>query len=274
MPDTVTRIGDSLLQHGPANRRVYLMHLAQGDEGEMPARLISLAQEKGYTKVIARIPAGACDPFYAAGFHLEAAIPGLYGGEEDGCFAALFLDPGRSTDPKVTVERSLLGSGERERSVAIPEGCRIREAGPADADAVADLYAGTFETYPFPIDDPAYLRRAMADHVRFFVAEADDGIVAASSAEIDPEGRNAEMTDLAVRPAWRGRGLSSALLQRMERAARDEGIRTAYTIARAAWYPVNRLFAGAGYRYSGTLINNTQICGRCESMHVWHRRLD
>lgn len=53
----------------------------------------------------------------------------------------------------------------------------------------------------------------------------------------------------------------------------EQGMRTAYTICRAGWYPVNRLFSGAGYRYGGTLVRNTQICGRCESMHVWHRSL-
>jgi len=90
---------------------------------------------------------------------------------------------------------------------------------------------------------------------------------------MDPDGENVEMTDLAVRPEFRGRGLSAALLLAMEETMAEQGMQTAYTICRAGWYPVNRLFAGAGYRYGGTLINNTQICGGCESMHVWHRSL-
>ncbi len=31
LPDTVTRMGDSLVRHGPLSRRVYLMNLARDD---------------------------------------------------------------------------------------------------------------------------------------------------------------------------------------------------------------------------------------------------
>lgn len=150
----------------------------------------------------------------------------------------------------------------------------MRQAGETDAERLAALYAQTFATYPFPIDDPAYLRSAMSENVRFFLVERDGEVVGASSAEMDPAGKNVEMTDLAVSPSCRGLGLSGHLLHLMEREMRRAGMLVAYTIARAAWEPVNRLFAGAGYRYGGTMINNTQICGRCESMHLWYRRLD
>jgi hypothetical protein len=36
---------------------------------------------------------------------------------------------------------------------------------------------------------------------------------------------------------------------------------------------MNVTFARCGYRFAGTLINNTQISGRIESMNVWYKGL-
>ena len=46
---------------------------------------------------------------------------------------------------------------------------------------------------------------------------------------------------------------------------------TWYTIARALSAGMNITFAKAGYRYAGTLVNNTDISGTIESMNVWWR---
>jgi hypothetical protein len=54
---------------------------------------------------------------------------------------------------------------------------------------------------------------------------------------------------------------------------KEEGILLSYTIARAIFRPINAVFAGAGYQYAGTLLNNTNICGSLESMNVWYRKL-
>ena len=51
------------------------------------------------------------------------------------------------------------------------------------------------------------------------------------------------------------------------------GILTAYTIARSLSYGMNITFARQGYRFGGTLTNNTEISGAIESMNVWYRSL-
>ncbi len=51
----------------------------------------------------------------------------------------------------------------------------------------------------------------------------------------------------------------------MEEEMQRCGIRTSFIIARAAFYPVNITFARAGYRFGGTLVNNTNICGAFDS---------
>jgi len=48
----------------------------------------------------------------------------------------------------------------------------------------------------------------------------------------------------------------------MEEVMRAAGMRTAFTIARGLYYPINSTFA-RGYPHGGTLTNNTSICGGC-----------
>ncbi|MBP2146140.1 putative beta-lysine N-acetyltransferase [Methanofollis sp. W23] len=272
MPDAVVTIGGSRVQHGQANNRVYLLSLDPTDRAMMPGRLLDLAREHGYTRVFCRVRGGALEAFLRAGYQVEGRVPGLFGGVEDGYFLGYFLDPERARSDVAAPVLSGTGPGHPDRP--LPESFQMREAGEEDASALAALYEETFATYPFPIDDPAYLRSAMRDSVRFFVVEHEGQVVGASSAEMDLAGKNVEMTDFAVSPSCRGAGLSVHLLHLMEAEMRQAGMIVAYTLARAAWPPVTRLFAGAGYRYGGTLVNNTQICGRCESMHLWYRRLD
>ena len=59
----------------------------------------------------------------------------------------------------------------------------------------------------------------------------------------------------------------------MDHAARERGHRVAYTIARALSFGMNITFARRGYLFAGTLVNNTNISGRIESMNVWYKRL-
>jgi putative beta-lysine N-acetyltransferase len=98
-------------------------------------------------------------------------------------------------------------------------------------------------------------------------------LIALSSAEMDLSGSNVEMTDFATLPGERGRGLARFLLQEMERAMRKRKMRTAYTIARAVSPGMNITFSRMGYRYSGTLVNNTHISGSIESMNIWYKSL-
>jgi len=62
-------------------------------------------------------------------------------------------------------------------------------------------------------------------------------------------------------------------LEEMERSMTEQGMRTAFSIARALSPAMNILFAKEGYIFGGTLVNNTQIAGHVESMNVWHKHL-
>lgn len=278
MNDQIIHIGTSLIQHGPCNDRIYLMNLMPEETEQVIPAIDALAEEHGYSKLFAKVPDAAKDRFSEAGYSVEAHIPQMYRGREDGWFLARYPDPDRANAGEdAAAIRDVLkvarDTTADRTACTIPDGYHITEAAPDDAPALAALYQEVFASYPFPIHDPAYLRETMADNVRYFLIMAGDHVVAASSAEVDPIGQNAEMTDFATHPDVRGRGLCPVLLQHMEEEMRRTGICTAYTIARAAFYPITVTFARAGYRFGGTLINNTQICGHFESMNVWYRSL-
>jgi putative beta-lysine N-acetyltransferase len=276
--DIITRLGSSDVQHGSFNDRVYLMNLAPEDTDRIIPAMEEMAKKYHYSKLFARVPDSAKDRFCAAGYQVEAHIPGMYRGAEDGWFLARYPEPARADpDEALPLTADLLRtaglqSDGCENATTTP-GFVIEETGSKDAGVLAKLYATVFETYPFPIHDPAWLRETMDDGDRYFVVRSGGRVVAASSAEVDASGKNAEMSDFATAPEYRGRGLCPALLKAMERAMRRSGIVTAYAIARAAFYPVNITFARAGYQFGGTLVNDTQICGALESMNVWYKPL-
>lgn len=278
MNDQIARLGASLIQHGPCNDRVYLMHLAPGETETVIPAIEALAEKHGYSKLFVKVPDAAKEKFTEAGYRIEAHIPGMYSGTEDGWFLARYPDPSRADagEAKTAISDVLTAAKKTAATPTtcpLPDGYEIAEATPDDAPALAALYREVFATYPFPVHDPAYLRDTMDDDVRYFLIKNGDTVVAASSAEVDHAGQNAEMTDFATHPAARGRGFCPVLLQTMEEEMRRAGICTVYTIARAAFYPITITFARAGYRFGGTLINNTQICGAFESMNVWYRSL-
>ncbi len=273
-PDRVELLGASTIQHGPFNRRVYLMKPAREDLPELPGRLIDFARERGYTKVFAKVPAPARELFTGAGYEIEAGVPGYYRGGDSALFAAYYLDPARREGDRQEALRirelalSRAGTGKEEAGGEEP-----RPLGEEDCPAAAELYREVFESYPFPIRDPGYLRRTMAANVDYYGVWEEGRLSALASAEKESEALAAEMTDFASRRGARGRGLAGRILSRMEEDLARSGYRTGFTIARALSAGMNITFARAGYRFGGLLWNNTQICGRLEPMNVWHKPL-
>lgn len=310
MADRVERLGNSWVQHGAVNRRVYLMKLDLGDIPEILRDLDELAGDRRYGKIFVKIPASAEAVFTEAGYRREAFVPGFFGGKEAASFMARYPDPERGAEwrPDAVAEvvelvRRLVPEAMRgaelpdRESISMEAGealsnlasssadstgevvgagesdFRLRVLAPADASNMAALYREVFRSYPFPILDPAYLRACMENHVRYVGVECNGALAAIASAEMDPANRNAEMTDFATRTEFRRKGLAQRLLARMEREVRGVGIRTAYTIARAGSAGMNLTFARSGYLFGGTLVNNTHIAGGIESMNVWYKPL-
>jgi len=274
MSDTLEKIGNSHIQHGTDNDRIYLMKLDPADLPGITAQLDALATEKGYTKIFAKVPVPYASAFTEGGYRKEGNIPKFYNGETDAAFLGKFIDPAREITPqRDEIEKIIaLAKSKNGRSgKPLPSGYTLRPAGETDAQELAEVYRQVFASYPFPIHDPDHLIETMRSHVCYFVAEKDGKIAAASSGEMDKENRNAEMTDFATLPEHLGNGLAVHLLRFMEPEMRNRGILTLYTIARAISPGINITFSKCGYMFGGTLINNTQISGSIESMNLWYR---
>ncbi len=275
--DSIEKLGRSLIHHGPFSRRIYLMKLDPADMPGLVDDLISLATARDYTKVVAKVGSAHTAPFLAAGFHHEAYLPGFFPDESDAFYMGLFLDPSRGDTlrPTTVVEviNTALRKARREASEAPPTGMAFREMREADAPAMAALYGRVFATYPFPILDPEYIVATMRSHIFYYGLENEHGLVALASMETDPDNRAVEMADFATEPPARGTGAAGFLLGRMEQAAADKGFRFSFSIARSTSFGMNIAFARAGYNYSGTMVNNTNIAGQIESMNIWYRLL-
>ncbi len=274
--DTIETLGNSTVQHGKYNDRVYLMKLDSADLPHLLTQLVALAERHRYSKIFAKVPASAEELFLEKDYTAEARIPRFYNLREDVLFFGKFLDPQRAREKKESLVLDVLSAAAGKRGRAggrkpLPDPYQSRGAGPDDIQAMASVYSKVFATYPFPIHEPDYLLQTMQDNVAYFGIWYDGRLVALSSAEMDPAGSNAEMTDFATLPDFRGKGLATHLLAGMEKHLMENGITTAYTIARAYSYGMNITFARQGYNFSGTLTNNTNIFGGMESMNVWHK---
>ncbi len=277
MSDAICRYGDSIYQHGPYNDRIYLMKISRDDVPDIISLFEKISNENNYSKIFAKIPASVQPEFLDHGYRVEARIPGLYNGIEDGIFMAKYPDESRSRGVDMeeirTVITESINKAEKRSNSKLPSGYVLCSCTPEDADAVAGLYGETYESYPFPIMDAGYIRETMKDNFRYFSVKKDDILVAVASTEMHPEEGNVEMTDFATDIRHAGLNLAGNLLDWMESEMKDEGMKVAYTIARALSYPINITFARAGYTIGGTLVTNIIICGSFASMNVWFKTI-
>lgn len=273
--DNIVRMGYSLVQHGPANNRVYLLKLDTRDLPDIIDKICELGHNNRYSKLFAKVPATAYKHFLTRGFIEEALVPAMYKNKCSGIFMSKYLDHGRAVPQNSELITRVLDAA-RQHSHELTKPCNTNDVvqlAQDDADELAEIYSTVFESYPFPIHDPDYLRHAMKNDVIFFGIRKKGKIVAAASAEMDKFWGCVEMTDFATLAEYQGAGAASKLLARMETIMHARGIHTAYTIARAESFGMNIVFAKRGYLFSGTLYNNTHIGGRLESMNVWHKRI-
>jgi len=275
MMDKITKLGNSSVQHGAYNARIYLMKLSQEDFPTIIPALDRLALDNSYTKIIIKVPAYAHSAFLLNGYSSEATIPKFYNGYEDAVFMGKYFSDQRATEIRATEIAHVLNTALAKSHDSIKRPLELdfsyRVCCPSDISSLVALYQKVFQTYPFPIFDPEYILHTMKNQVRYFGIWHLDDLVAVSSTEIDVSSSSVEMTDFATLPEYRSNGFSTFLLRKMEQAVREDGIKTAYSIARALSQGMNITFAKNGYIFGGTLINNTNISGSLESMNVWYK---
>lgn len=262
----------------PFNKRitVYKFNLTRGcGAAQMLQALTEKAGAQNLDKLWLKSPPTWEKNFLQAGMQLEASIPGYYLGKEPALVFAKFLRAERQTPANSR------GAGLIEKLTSCPVTGTGKKLPPARitfkwaqqkhcAD-LARLFSRVFSTYPFPVYDPDYIKHTMDNGTCYITAWHNGELAAASSAETNKPQKNAEMTDFATLPAWRGRGLANHLLSRMESRLFNEGYKCLYTLARSSSIGMNKVFAASGYSFNGVLINNCNISGDFEDMNVWSK---
>ena len=273
--DSIEKIGHSLIQHGCFNNRIYLLKFDKRDQADLTKRLNELAQKNAYGKIITKVPESANPIFLKDGYKQEAYIPEFYKDGEGVFFMAKYFNNERAQVPnKFLTELSGLLASPRVNEATLPVHFSLKITEPSNAGKMAQIYREVFKTYPFPILNASYLEKTMLEGKVIYFGIWDNGKLAGlSSAELDSSNRNAEMTDFAVLPEYRGQKLAYFLLQRMEEEMRIRQFKTLYTIARLNSQGMSKTFINHGYHYSGLLKNNTNISGQIESMTVFYKNI-
>ncbi|WP_370788557.1 putative beta-lysine N-acetyltransferase [Bacteroides nordii] len=275
--DSIISVGrGSSLQHGKQNDRIYLMKLAEEDVTVVLDEISRLLTLYDYSKVICKVSAPIAPLFLAEGYMLEGYIPGFYNGEKGAFFLSKFLSAERLSDlPKGQLETlyELQQAPIKEKHSILNSAYTVRKLNQKDIPLITALYTETFESYPFPIYDPGYIADTMADNIQYFGAFNKEELAALASSEVDFEAMNAEMTDFATSKTHAGHHLSCLLLEMMEYEMQRQGITTLYTIARLESVAMNKTFVRFGFNYVGTLLNNTNIAGKIESMNLYYKHI-
>ena len=277
MADKIELIGNSLIQHGKENNRIYLMKLAKDDCPGILSLMNNLALNDGYTKIIAKVPAEFKALFLKDGYENEAYVRKFYNGEEDVYFLSKYFSTERQEfndkNDILMVTQFCIEKGNLSDTPKLAENFSLKLLGKEHISQMIELFKSVFESYPFPIFDGNYILKTMSKNVDYYGIWENGKLVAISSSEMDLENLNTEMTDFATLLEYRGNNLSYHLLNEMQKDAKSKGITTAYTIARAKNTGINMTFAKMFYEFGGTLVNNTNICGNIETMNIWYKNL-
>lgn len=277
--DKIEKIGQgTIIHHGDLNKRVYLMKLDKRDIPGIIGEVNRIARSNRYTKIICKVPQSAVPQFIADGFLTEAQIPLFYEGRETAFFMSKFLSSDRLLELETEQLQFFGGMLEkqngRKNGEADPDNkYNVKRLTPADSEDIVAIYRDVFESYPFPIFDPNYIKETMESHVEYFGVEHKGKLLALASAEMDKKGLNAEMTDFATPRKNRGKKLALLLLDEMEKQMKKQGLKTLYTMARLNSVGMNKTFLRKGYVYSGTALKNTNIAGKIESLNIYYKHI-
>nr|WP_261381746.1 putative beta-lysine N-acetyltransferase [Paenibacillus cremeus] len=239
-------------------------------------RILEIAGVHSLTKLFLKSREDEWQTFLSLGCMLEGIYTGYFNGDDAYCMAYYLELERRTSDfwmEEDRILRQVLALPQKTTLALAPEHCTLRQAVAADAEELARLYSSVFQTYPTPMNDPAYIVKAMGEGTVFYVVESSGQLISAASAEINSVYGNAEMTDCATLPTYRNQGLMRVLIQALEQELLQRNIRCAYSLSRALSLGMNAVFFQMGYRYTGRLTKNCEIYDKFEDMNLWVKAL-
>jgi putative beta-lysine N-acetyltransferase len=269
MTDRIEYRNNASVHHGKFSDRAYLTEIKPEFTASDLYNIEKLAQNSGYSKIIAKVKNRHIGIFEDSSYRAEAFFP-LKTGKKIS-FMTKYLKAERMAVKNGTIISDVLKVAERAETKEQSTDMQMRRLTADDCEILAELYRQVFETYPFPIHSAEYLRETMQTNMRYYGIFSGKSLIAAASAETDSEMTCAEMSDFATLEEYRRLGLAGALNLELEKNLFLDGVKCYYTIARSVSYGMNKTFAGCGYTFTGTLFNNTNIGGGIESMNVWYK---
>ncbi len=207
----------------------------------------------------------------------EGKIDGFYNGE-DAYIYSQFINPERYYSKYKQEQEKLIETvinkydGTIEELILLDQ-FEIRKADITDSIEMASVFSKVFETYPTPMDEPKYIKKIMQEETLFSVITHKDQIVSIASADINPKYNNAEITDCATLPSFRGNGLLSHIIYHLEQRLQANNVPNLFSLTRAISTGMNHVIAKHGYEYRGTLIQNCDISGSFEDMNIWVKQV-
>ncbi|MCC2529556.1 putative beta-lysine N-acetyltransferase [Bacillus halotolerans] len=256
------------------NKRIRVIRY-EGAIQEVLSDIMTAAEEEGAEKIIVYTKQHDEAELAKQLFTPEGFLEGYYLGHRAAVMVRYLTEKRRQTDTYLSEQEmiELLYKLKPQPQIEDRSPFTMRKAETNDMYQLSMLYKKVFLTYPTPVFDPAYIEKTMNEHTLYYVMLEDDRLISAASADINPELGHAEMTDCAVLPDYRGRSLTSILIDALEKEMREQDIFQVFSLARAASFGMNAVLYHSGYQYGGRLINNCYIGEGLENMNIWCKRL-
>ncbi|MCY9091453.1 putative beta-lysine N-acetyltransferase [Bacillus mojavensis] len=256
------------------NKRIRVIRY-EGFIQEALTDIMTAAEEEGAEKIIVYTKQHDEAELAKQLFTPEGFLEGYYLGHRASVMVRYLTEKRRQTDTYLAEQEmiELLYKTKPQPQIEIKSPFTMRKAETNDMYQLSMLYKKVFRTYPAPVFDPAYIEKTMNEHTLYYVMLEDDRLIGAASADINPELGHAEMTDCAVLPDYRGRSLTSILIDVLEKEMIKQDIFQVFSLARAASFGMNAVLYHSGYQYGGRLINNCYIGEGLENMNIWCKRL-
>ncbi len=282
MYDTLEKINGATIGHGKTHDRVYLMQSEADNWDTTIKNLKHIADEKGYSKILGRIPEGAKAHFESKGYGVEAEVPGMFHGVKPGFFISDFPNRQRAHCDAYELRtlqsiKSIAFAAKKpseDPHLRLPSHYDIRALDPCDIPIMVDLHKKVFSTYSIPISEADYLLKMTTKDFKFFGLFHHKALLITAILKINEKESNIEIVDFATHPDFKGQNLSYYLVQKIKKYGFENDYKHIYSLVRATSYGLNITFSKHGFMLGGTLLNNTVIRGHLESMNVWYLNKD
>ncbi|EKQ52857.1 MULTISPECIES: putative beta-lysine N-acetyltransferase [unclassified Clostridium] len=239
-------------------------------------RIIHFASKLHLGKIICNCNIDLFDTFINAGFIPEGKIDGYFKSMDAFCMS-YFISSDRKICTNLSQKDLLVKDCQAIKNTYVHKPNNpiytIRTATEDDIEELTKLFSTVFLTYPSPIYNKEYIKQTMKEKVLYKVAVYAGSIVSVASADMDKENLNAEITDCATYPAYRGKGILSNIIFSLERNLKAKGFLTLYSLSRAINPSINFILSKHNYHYTGRVVNNCNICGTFEDMNIWVKNI-